>query len=1447
MASIDDKVVSLKFDNNQFLRGVATSMSALDKLKAALGFKGTANGLADVQKSADRFHMNGVVNAVSSAQQSFSAFGVAAGVVLGNIATQAVTTGVSLVKALTIDPAKSGLAEYETNMNSIQTILANTSAAGTNLEQVNAALDEMNHYADQTIYNFSEMARNVGTFTAAGVDLETATGSIKGIANLAALSGSNSMQASTAMYQLSQAIAAGKVTLMDWNSVVNAGMGGSVFQRALAETAVAMGKLPASALKLDGAMKNVTINGEAFRNSISAENGESWLTSEVLTSTLEQFTGDLSDAELAAQGFSAAQIDAIKKQAAMAKSAATEVKTLSGVFDTARESAGSGWAMTWRLIAGDFKEAKQLFTGISTVVNGFIGKAADQRNSLLQGWGTKGGRDDVLAALKNIYDIGSRIAYLFNGSFREFFPPMTLDQLLAISKGFKDLVANITPSNKTFDQLNNVFQGVFATLDLGRDILVGFVKMVGTIFGAIVGQGSGVLPVLSNWGLAMKDFNLAVTKAGVIPKFFENLTQTILDLGASAGDVVQGFVGLFDGINVEDMNFFSGVMERLNSRFETFGIVSNAASSGWDRMKSAVKGFVDYFQPAIDSVNEGLHGFVEAFTGAGDYNKFLDSTNTVLFGGLLILAKKFLDNGLSLDLTGGLFEAVTGAFEGLTETLAAMQAQLQAKTLMNIAIAVGVLTASVVALSLIDSAALTKALTALAVGFGQLVAAMALMLKVGGPAGIFQIQSLALAMISLAAAILVLSLALKILSTLSWDEIGRGLTALAGGIGLLMGASFILTKLSGDLLRLGIAMMPFAAAMVILAVAMKIMATLSWEDIAQGLVGLAGGLGVIVLAMAKMPPKMFVTAAALVAISAALVGIALAMKILSSISWADLGVGLVTIAGALGFIAGAMGLMPPNMMGMAAALVLVSGALIGISLALSILGAIPWENMLRGLLALAGTLLILAVGLTAMNGTLMGSAALLVAAIAISAIVPALILLGGTPIWMIVTALVALAAVFALFGVAAALLTPVVPIMLALGAAMALLGIGMAGVGFAVLAVAQAFYLFVSAAVLAADSAGKVGNAIPALFTGFAQGIIDFIVTLANGTTQIVEALVKLIMGVLDGIIQMAPKIAETVVVLIQAILTVLTQSAPDITAGALELFYAFASAFEDNIDEVADTITTMIILMIEALSRNLPRLTQAGADFIIKFLNDLADTIDRNSAAVNAAAGRVADAIINGMSSGIAGGAGKVAAAAKNAASAALDAAKNFLGIHSPSREFAKLGTYSTQGFAVGIRNGTSEAVSAAEIFGGKVMKIMEDVVHEDGSRGWTVPIPDAIVDTNPVITPVVDWSKANASGIPKQMRVNFEDGTSAMVSSDYFKVDPNFDADAFLSSFKPNMTASRAGFSHVPQPAEPKQNGINHKQIVMNQIINAPKGASVAEIYKATKNQLALAKETL
>ena len=438
--SIDEKVVEMRFDNQNFEKNVSTSMSTLEKLNKSLRLNGATKGFQDIDSASRKVNMSGLGSAVEAVQAKFSALSVVGVTALANITNSAVNAGKRIVSALTIDPIKTGFQEYETQINAVQTILANTESKGSTINDVNKALDTLNLYADKTIYNFTEMTRNIGTFTAAGVDLETSATAIQGIANMAAVSGSTSQQASVAMYQLSQALASGTVKLMDWNSVVNAGMGGQVFQDALKETSRQMVKNAESLKKMsseqkkawqeshgytDDQMKSMQEYGfnvdkiieknGSFRESLS----EGWITADVLTMTLGKMTksgvieyvADMTGAtkesitelqnlgdelgysndkvkELAlsiANGdeeLSKTVISTVK-MATTAEDAATKVKTLTQLWDTLKEAAQSGWTQTWETVVGDFEEAKELYTRISDAVGGIISASAESRNKVL--------------------------------------------------------------------------------------------------------------------------------------------------------------------------------------------------------------------------------------------------------------------------------------------------------------------------------------------------------------------------------------------------------------------------------------------------------------------------------------------------------------------------------------------------------------------------------------------------------------------------------------------------------------------------------------------------------------------------------------------------------------------------------------------------------------------------------------------------------------------------------------------------------------------------------------------------------------------------------------------------------------------------------------------------------------------------------------------------------
>ena len=469
MSSIDQRIVEMQFDNKQFESGIRTSLKSLASLKKGLNLDESAKSLDKLKKAGKDFSLASIATGIDTITRRFSAMGIAGITVMQRLTNAAITTGKRITSALTIDPVRSGLQEYETQINAIQTIMSNTRKEFANdaeaLKAVNSALDELNAYADKTIYNFTEMTRNIGTFTAAGVKLETSTAAIKGIANLAAVSGSTSQQASTAMYQLSQALASGTVRLMDWNSLVNAGMGGKVLQDALMETA------RVHDINID---KMIEKEG-SFRETLQ----KGWLTSEIMLETLQKFTGDLTKEQILAMGYTEKQAEEIIALGKDANNAATKVKTFTQLIDTLKEALGSGWAQSWEYIIGNFEEARTLWTNVSDAISKVIGDNADARNELLKGWHDAGGRDDLIQGLFDAFQGLWGIIKAIGSAMREIFPETTVEDLLAISSAVKEFGSNL---KKTFGYVEGItgfttiettIEGIAKAINLTRDLKKG--------------------------------------------------------------------------------------------------------------------------------------------------------------------------------------------------------------------------------------------------------------------------------------------------------------------------------------------------------------------------------------------------------------------------------------------------------------------------------------------------------------------------------------------------------------------------------------------------------------------------------------------------------------------------------------------------------------------------------------------------------------------------------------------------------------------------------------------------------------------------------------------------------------------------------------------------------------------------------------------------------------
>ena len=1269
--TVDERVVEMRFDNKQFEQNIQTSLSSLDKLKKSLNLEGAAKGLETVNDAANKCsgNMSPLSNAVETVRVRFSALEVMAITALQNITNSALAAGKNLVSAFTIDPIKTGFEEYETQINAVQTILANTSSKGTTLDQVNNALDELNHYADMTIYNFTEMTRNIGTFTAAGVDLDTSVAAIKGIANLAAVSGSNSQQASTAMYQLSQALAAGTVKLQDWNSVVNAGMGGQVFQDALKETAKVHGIAIDEMIKDEG----------SFRETLS----KGWLTSDILTETLAKFTGDLNEDQLRTMGYTDDQIKSIMEMGKTANDAATKVKTFTQLFDTLKEAAQSGWTQSWEIIVGDFEEAKELLTEVSDTFSAVINASADARNKMLQDWKDLGGRTMMIEAVKNVFEGLVSVAKPVREAFNEIFPPMTGKQLAEITERIRDLTAKFKMGEESSKNLKNTFKGVFAVLDIVGQAFKAVAGGVGELIGLFLPAGNGVLSLTGSFGEYLVKLDETVKKTDIFGKAVStvvDIVKTVITFVKTAGEKVKEF-GKAAGEKFDFPGFelFHSFLERVHDRMAQIGDGAGKMKSGvivafemmgealekckflkvmealWTAVKVIAGGIADAVGTMMGTLAEKL--------GNADFSGVLDILNSIAVGGIALSVSKFLKSVTEpLEGLNGVLEGVTGILDGVRGCFEAYQTNLKAGTLLKIGAAIALLAGSIVAISLVDSDKLSASLGAITVLFANLLGAMAIFNKISSDTG--KVSKACTAMIAMSVAVSILAGALKKVSDLDWGELARGLVGIAGlttivvasskamassqkqvmkgatsliifgaAIKILASACEDLSKLQWDELGRGLTgvgvlfaeiavflrvakfngkMISTATGIVILSAAMKVLASackdfgqMEWSEIGKGLAGISGLLAELAVFtnLAGNAKHVMSTGVALIAIGAAMKIFASAVKDFGQLQWDEIGRGLTAMGGALAEVAIAVNLMPKNMIGIGTGLVIVGGALETIANCMSKFGGMQWEEIGRGLTVMGGALAELAISLNFMKGTLGGSAALLVASGALAVLAPVLSILGALSWEAIAKGLISIAGAFTIIGVAGAVLTPLVPTILALSGAFALIGVGVLTIGAGLLAAGTGLSAlaigFTALATAGAAGATAIVAALTVIVTGIA-GLIPAVLT------KVGEGIIAICKVIAAG----APAIGEAVKAVVLTLIDVFVSCVPQLADGALQLVVGVLAALVTYTPQIVDLAFKFLIGILDGIASNLPSLIKAGVDVLVAFFAGIVDAL---------------------------------------------------------------------------------------------------------------------------------------------------------------------------------------------------------------------------------------------
>ena len=626
--------------------------------------------------------------------------------------------------------------------------------------------------------------------------------------------------------------------------------------------------------------------------------------------------------------------------------------------------------------------------------------------------------------------------------------------------------------------------------------------------------------------------------------------------------------------------------------------------------------------------------------------------------------------------------SIVGVLDGVRDALSSWKTSIDAKSLLNISISIGILAGSLMLISSIESDKLMKSVVAI----GALMTELGLFLKLfsGFGGGIKGFGSIVVAMVGISTSVLILASAMKTLSKIPEDDIGRSIAALVGVMAILTATAHAFPQ--KKMLGVGLAMVGVATAIVILAGAMKIFQTLQWEDIAKGIVAIGGSIGVLALFLTAMNDNIK-GAFALTIAAGALITLSLALKIFQTLQWEDIAKGIVAIGGSLGVLALFLTAMNNNIKG-AFALTIVAGSLIVLGTALKILSSIPFTSMLVALGALAGTFLVLG--------------------------------LAGAILTPVIPTILGLAGALTLVGVA----------ILAFGAGLALTGAGLTAIAAGLTALALASTASVNALI----------TVVSAIVTGIIQAILD-------GITNLVVTIGETV-----------PLIVTTILNLITSILTAIDENGPLIFEKVLSIITGLLEAIANNIQPIVEAGIEIVLGLIRGISEKMDDIAQAGFDLLISFIDGLSKAIDENfddlmnsvlnlittiidSVVEFLTGGAVTDfcasgkAVIDGFIKGMGDMIDSVVQKAKDIAKAAVRTVKGWLGIESPSKVFRKIGVYTGEGLALGLEDSENSIANSAIGVGKTAKTAMEKAINgmSDVVNG---------IDTQPTIRPILDLS---------------------------------------------------------------------------------------------------------
>ena len=1017
MTSIEERIVSLGFNNKSFEQHAAQSMSTLDKLDGMLNAFGGSKG------------MSLLTDTLETVSSKFSVMGTIGDQVLRRIADGAMDAANKLIqmgKSMSIDQVSAGWGKYQEKTASVQTIMNST---GDSIDKVNGYLSELMWYSDETSFGFTDMTSALGQMTSTGGKVENLIPLLMGVGNAVAYAGKGASEFSRVIYNLNQSYGAGALQLMDWKSLELAGVASKELKQAFIDVAIAQGKI-----------KEGEVTVANFNQTLSKK----WADTEVMEGAFGKFAEmtmeakRLIDAGVYRNATEAYQALASKygEVAVKAAQSAQEAKSFTEAIEATQDAVSSGWLTTFEHIFGNYEEAKKLWTDLTDVLWEIFAAGAEMRNEVLERWHNAkvGGYQMLIEALENVFEVITKLTNLTRGGLLKVIFGSKGDNAHALTlilikatrsfKFFSEELLQFTNNLERFNVFEKVFTGLHAIfvamktplvwlktafeetfkplftyngnqLKWPRDLAI-VISQLATRFmelGISLNKwikSSSVVQSLSNlaWGIASV-FEFIFTgirsfidqlKYNFEPEVRKFRIDTILDSLSKFGGLLMTITSSLKDSGALD-TFVTILLEVFGLFGDIFDIVSIIVNSllGTLLNKSAVAGnVINNILQVILKVIQSIGGVLNNLIESGWIEYSVSGIGAALQGVFHILSKivSFLTSGNPFETIGNalktVFEWGKKAFGAIKDGLR----QVDVGSVLKTGGGIGVL--AVIAKKLYDLFTgkglfgsfkkfleeAGKGITGVLEGIGDSLSSFASSQKAKA------IKDVSISIALLAGALLVLSL-------IKPEKLAKALGAVAVGLLMMTGALYLLNKLdlkkgvandllkaAGAMLLFGLAVGAVAVAMLIMAGAIKVLSTIDPEALFMSVLAVVVVLSAITLALAVLSKyasgkKMLAAGASILMLSVGILILTAALAALSFIPFDKLQNGITALAFVLIIVGGALTLLSlagAKVLLAAGAILIVSAAIMALTAALVVLSMIPGEALAKGLLMIAGTL-----------------------------------------------------------------------------------------------------------------------------------------------------------------------------------------------------------------------------------------------------------------------------------------------------------------------------------------------------------------------------------------------------------------------------------------------------------------------------------------------------------